>query len=134
MIDEDLLAQVEKEGHIQINPDEIIYPRRDDYYIFKGQGTFTTDSGLLRKKRITRGWDLCTQWKYSSTNWVELKDLKEYKPIYLTQYAVGITIYNEPKFIVGLPLCRIRVPILRRIQNKSNFKEHTGMVFGSPSM
>ena len=56
IIDENLLAQVDKEGHIKIILDKIIDHQRYDTDISKGQGTFTTDSGLLWKKGTTRVW------------------------------------------------------------------------------
>ena len=39
---------------------------------------------------MTRGWELCVQWKDGSTNWVSLKDVKNSFPIELADYAIDV--------------------------------------------
>ena len=77
LIAENLLSQVDEDGHRQMLFSKIIDHRVTQDAIPKSQGTFITPSGAIRKKRTTRGWELCVQWKGGSTEWVELEDLKE---------------------------------------------------------
>ena len=37
--------------------------------------------GRSSKRKTTKGWNLCVQWKYGTTTWERLSDLKEYHPI-----------------------------------------------------
>ena len=89
-----MFEQVDEEVHRQM----IIGHQRDENGIPKGQGYFTTLSGILRKKKDTRGWDICFQWKDVRTDWVDLKYLKESHPVDIVQYVVGSKIDYEPTF------------------------------------
>ena len=96
-IAETILAQVDEEGHRQMFIDEIVDHRVSPNAISKGQGTFRTSNGLARKKRTTRGWELCVQWKDRSTDWIALKDLKDSYPIELAEYAANNGLTEEPR-------------------------------------
>ena len=58
---------------------------------------------MKRKKRTTRGWEICVQWKDGSTNWIALKDLKDSYPVDLSNYAVTNKIQDEPAFAWWVP-------------------------------
>ena len=103
LIAENLLSQVDEDGHRQMLFSKIIDHRVTQDAIPKSQGTFITPSGAIRKKRTTRGWELCVQWKGGSTEWVELKDLKESYPVQLAEYAVQNGIQDEPAFAWWVP-------------------------------
>ena len=77
VIAENLLAQVDAEGHRQLLLDEIIDHRTTSSAISKSNGFTTSTNGQRRRKLTTRGWELCVIWKDGSTDWVALKDLKE---------------------------------------------------------
>ena len=81
VIAENLLSQVDQEGHRQLLLDEIVSHRRLEDTILKSEGTFISSSDATRKKQTTRGWELCVQWKDGSTNWISLKDIKNSFPI-----------------------------------------------------
>jgi len=99
IIAENLLAQVDEEGHRHMMLDEIIDHRKDEAVaIPKSDGFFTTPNGLQRRKRTTRGWEICVQWKDGSTDWIALKDLKDSYPVELAEYAVTAKIDDEPAF------------------------------------
>ena len=53
---------------------------------------------MKRKKRKTQGQEICVQWKYGSTNWIALKDLKDSYPVDLADYAVTNNTEYEPEF------------------------------------
>eukprot|EP00980_Cylindrotheca_fusiformis_P025867 scaffold14744_cov71-Cylindrotheca_fusiformis.AAC.1 len=83
--------------------DEICDHRRTKDAIPKEQGTFLTPRGLTRKKRTTRGWEVCVQWKDGSTDWIALKDLKDSYPVELAEYAVNNKLHEEPAFAWWVP-------------------------------
>ena len=98
IIAENLLSQVDEEGNRQMMIDEIIDHRVDATAIPITNGSYTTKNGLTRKKRTTRGWELCVQWKDGSTDWVQLKDMKESFPIEVAEYSKLANISEEPAF------------------------------------
>ena len=69
-IAENILSQVDEEGHQQMMLDEIIDHRTHRNPVPKSQGTFKTKTSTLRKRKTTVGWELLVQWKDGTTNWV----------------------------------------------------------------
>jgi hypothetical protein len=43
----------------------------------QSQETYENAYGVKRKKATTRGWQILVEWRDGSTDWIELKDLKE---------------------------------------------------------
>ena len=103
MIAENLLLQVDQEGHRQLLIDEIIDHRRLTDAIPKEHGTYLTSSGARRKKQTTRGWELCIQWRDGSSNWVALKDIMNSFPIEAAEYTVNNQLQDEPAFSWWVP-------------------------------
>ncbi len=59
--------------------------------------------GKTYLKHSTIGWQLCCQWKDSSTSWENLADIKECHPIETTKYAKILGIDHEPAFNWWVP-------------------------------
>ncbi len=83
IITENLIAQVDDEGHQQMMLEEVIDHRTTQEAIPKGKGTYVNWYGVKRQKQATRGWELLTLWKDGSTDWVALKDFKDSCPVRL---------------------------------------------------
>lgn len=117
-IAENLLAQVDEEGHRQLLLDEIIDHRSNDTAIKREDG-FIERKGQKYRKLTTRGWELCVQWKDGSTNWIALKDLKDSYPVELATYARDNKLVEEPAFAWWVPytLKKSKV-ILSKIKSK----------------
>ena len=98
IIAENLLSQVDEEGHQQMLFDEIIDHRRSSKAIGKEEGFYLNPSGIRSRIRTTKGWQVCIQWKDGSTDWVELKDFKASYPVELAEYALTQQIDDEPAF------------------------------------
>ena len=98
IIAENLFMQVDDEGRRQLMLEEIIDHRVDSTALPIKDSHYFTKNGLKRKKRTTRGWELCVAWKDGSTDWVKLKDLKESFPIKIAEYAIRVNIAHEPAF------------------------------------
>ena len=125
IIAENLLAQVDEEGHRQMMIDEIIDHRSDDTAVKKEHGYFTTTSGQQRRKWTTKGWELCVLWKGGSTDWVSLKDLKHGYPVQLAEYAVTCGIEKEPAFAWWVPYTlKKRERIISKLKAKYHQKSH----------
>ena len=48
--------------------------------------------------RSTAGWQVCVLWKYGSTSWGKLSDLKELHSLETAEYAVSQSLEREPAF------------------------------------
>ena len=97
IIAENLLAQVDEEGHRQLLLDEIIDHSVNDEAITM-ENAYYTVGNTKRLKRTTKGWDIYVQWKDGSTDWIALKDLKDSYPVELTDYAINNGIHQQPAF------------------------------------
>ena len=82
---ENLIAQVDQEGHRQRMLSEISDHRSNDRAIKIEDGTFTTSRGLKKIRRTTTGWELYVKWKDGGGNWIELKDLNHTYPVELAE-------------------------------------------------
>ena len=62
----------------------------------KKSDQFTRSRNGNRVPNMTAcGWKLLVEWKYGSSDWIELKDLKVSNPIELEKYAVGNNIDDD---------------------------------------
>jgi hypothetical protein len=89
IIAENILSQIDDEGRRQMMLSEIIDHRVSSDAIPQSQGTYENSYGVKRRKITTRGWQILVEWKDGSTDWVELKDLKESYPLELAMYAMN---------------------------------------------
>jgi hypothetical protein len=126
IIAENLIAQVDEEGHRQMMLDEIIDHRVTEEAITKGKGTYVNQYGVSRRKQTTRGWELLIQWKDGSTDWVALKDFKESYPVELALYATDRDIQDEPAFAWWVPfVLKKQKRILQKVKTKSKYWART---------
>ena len=102
-IADNLLSQVDDEGHKQLLLSKIIDHQKYEDAISQEDGTFTTFSGQKRKRTTTKGWELCVEWKDGSHTLVPLKDLKNSNPVELAQYASNNNLQDEPAFAWWVP-------------------------------
>ena len=58
----------------------------------------TTSSRTQLRVPTTKGWEVNPKWKYGSTTWNKLKDIKDLYPVQLAEYAVEDRISEEPAF------------------------------------
>ena len=119
VIAENVMANVDEEGHRQMLIDSIIDHRTTSDAIPKSQGTYTTLNGLKRKKRTTRGWEFCIKWKGGSSDWVSLKDLKDSYPVQLAEYCQMKKIDDEPAMAWWTPhVLKKRDRIIKKVKGK----------------
>jgi hypothetical protein len=63
----------------------------------------TTRTGTRRLRETTVGWSFLIQWGDESTQWVDLKVLKESNPVQGGEYVISRGIQNEPAFAWWVP-------------------------------
>ena len=97
-IAENMLAQVDDQGHRQLLLDEIVDHRFDSDAISKEDAIIMQKNGVPKRAKTTKGYQLFVQWKDGSGNWVSLKDLKDSYPVQLAEYAVQAKIHDMPTF------------------------------------
>ena len=119
IIAENLLAQVDEEGHRQLLMEEIIDHRKNEHAIDKKNALYTTKQGTKKRRITTIGWEVCVQWKDGSSNWIALKDMKNSYPVELAEYAVMNKIEDEPAFAWWVPYTfKKRERILKKVKSK----------------
>ena len=58
----------------------------------------TTVQGRPAICKTISGWQICCQWKGSSTSWEKLSELKEFHPVQTTEFAVVQGMGHKPAF------------------------------------
>ena len=90
-----------KPQHILL--DEIVNRRHDNSAIKLANQKVVRANGRTYLRRGTIGWQLCCQWKYGSSSWANLSDLKESHPIEVAEYAKILCIGHELAFNWWVP-------------------------------
>jgi hypothetical protein len=98
VIAENIFAQCDDEGRRHAVLKEITDHKKDNTAVDIARGFVSTKKGARIPKTTTRGWKLLCQWKDGSSDWIDLKYLKDSNPIELAEYAVANRIQEEPAF------------------------------------
>ncbi len=61
----------------------------------KGDNVITIESGQQCLKHTIVGWELLVEWRDGSSGWIPLKDVKEFNPIEVAEYAINNEIHDE---------------------------------------
>ena len=77
---------------------EIVYHSKDGSEILKNDSFVHTSNGNKRCREIKKGWEIGIQWKNVSSNWNQIKDVKESYPVQLAEYGTENKILVEPEF------------------------------------
>ena len=65
----------------------------------------TSIQGRPVTHKTTADWQICCQWKDSSTSWEKLSNLKESHPVYIAEFAVVQEIDRKPTFNWWVSTC-----------------------------
>ena len=98
IIAENIMSQVDSEGHHYQVLTEVTYHKKDDIAIAKVDGFIKSSSGNLHGKRTTHRWKILVEQKEGSVDWVPLKYLKYSNQVELAKYAVANEISDETDF------------------------------------
>jgi hypothetical protein len=100
VIAENLYATVDDDGFETLLFHEIVDHRVDRAESLDSNDAWITSfNGNKSRRRTTKGWQLCVEWRDGSTSWIPLKDLKASNPLQVAEYAVAHNIANEPAFV-----------------------------------
>ena len=101
IIAECMYAQCDIEGNRYRLMDHIVDHRndhrRDNNAVCKDKQDVTLNGKGYRKK-ATRGWQLCIEWKDKSATWESLCDMKKSYPVKVAEYAEAVGISDKPAF------------------------------------
>jgi hypothetical protein len=103
LIAEAMYAQCEPNRNQYVLLDSIIDHRQLDAAMRPSDQKVVQPDGRTHLKRSTIGWQVCCQWKDSSTSWENLADLKESHSIETAEYVVTKRIDHEPAFNWWVP-------------------------------
>ena len=103
IIDYNLLSHVvfDVKEHIIVN-----------YYIKQrvGPDSLTTtnthyekSNGFKVYNEATHICEVCVQWRYRSTYWVVMKDIKDSHPVEFSKYDISVDIQQDPEITGGCP-------------------------------
>ena len=102
-IAENLLTQVDPDGHRQLQFHSIIGHRSGTTAVRAEDAFITTSRGTRRRRHTTSGWDIQIRWHDGSTTWNKLKDVKDSFPLDLADYAIDHRIDMLPAFQWWVP-------------------------------
>ena len=104
IIAENILAQVDDDGHKHLVMKEIIDHRSDPKVALPiSESHYVNNKGTRVNRRTTKGWELCVEWRDGSTDWIALKDLKQSYPVELARYATINNLDKQPAFAWWVP-------------------------------
>lgn len=87
-----------EEVHRHLLLQEISNHRNISEYVSTQESTFEY-KGKRHQIQTNKGWEFYVTWKDGSTNWISLKELKEYSPMELARYVDEQRQIGEAAFI-----------------------------------
>jgi hypothetical protein len=102
MIAENMYAQCDIEGR-KYNIMEGIIDHRTDGHAVAHADMYIKHGRNKKVRKTTKGWHLCVEWKYGTTSWERLVDLKESNPVEVAEYAATKSLLDTPAFIWWAP-------------------------------
>ncbi len=98
VIADNIYSRCDDEGRRHAVLQEITDHKKDRTAVDMPNGYTTTRKGRRNPKTTTKGWKLLCQWHDGSSDWIDLKHVKDSNPIQLAEYAVANRIQEEPAF------------------------------------
>ena len=86
------------EGNWHILFQEIVEHRYNGTKVKYQDAFITTHTETKRRRETTKGVEVLAQWKYGSTIWATLKDMKNSHPVQMAEYALHCRIAGDPEF------------------------------------
>jgi hypothetical protein len=102
VIAENMYAQCDIECR-QYNLMEGIIDHRTDGHAVAPAEMYIKHGSNKKVMKTTKSWHLYFEWKYGTTSWDRLTDLKESNPVEIAEYAATKILLNTPAFIWWAP-------------------------------
>ena len=92
----------------------------------KQQDAFiTTKTGTRCQRETTQGWEILVQWNDGRSTWIAMKNMKDYYPVQLAEYAVTCKLSQEPAFVWWVPyVLKKRNRIIAKVKSKYWLRTH----------
>jgi hypothetical protein len=98
VIAENMYAQCDIEGS-QFSLMEGIIEHKTDGHAVAPADMYIKNGSNKKVRKTTKGWHLCVDWKYGTTSWESLEDLRESNPVEVDEYAADKSLLNSPAFV-----------------------------------
>jgi hypothetical protein len=102
VITENMYAQCNIEGR-QYNLMEGIVDHKKDGNAVEPAAIYIKHGRNTQVRKTTKGWHLCVEWKYGTTSWECLADLKESNPVEVAEYEFAKRLIEAPTFVCWAP-------------------------------
>jgi hypothetical protein len=102
LIAENMYAQCDIEGR-QYNLMEGIVVHKTDGHALESADMYIKHGSNNKVRKTTKGCNLCVEWKYGTTSWDRLVDLKESNPVEFSEYAAAKILLDTPDFMWWAP-------------------------------
>jgi len=103
LIAENIYSQNDTDGKRHLIFKEIIDHQHDSSALPPEDGFAVGYNGNRHRKKTTKCWDICVEWRDGSTSWLPLKDVKDANPLKLAEYARSNGIAEQPAFAWWVP-------------------------------
>ena len=125
VIAENILTQVDSDGHRSDIMEGIIGHKSDKSALTKETAFVTTSRGMRKLRQTTIGWKFMVQFRNQTTQWVSLKILKESNPVEVAEYVKAHNLEDEPAFAWWVPYTlkkrdRIIAMVNSRVRNRTH--------------
>jgi hypothetical protein len=102
VIAEKMYAQFEIEGR-QYNLMEGFIDHKKDGHAVEPADMHIKHGSNKKARKTTKGWHLCVEWKYGTTSWERLADLRERNHVEVAEYAATKSLIDTPSFVWWSP-------------------------------
>jgi hypothetical protein len=125
VIAENMYAQCDIEGR-KYNLMEGIIDHKTDGNAFDPAVIYIKHGSNKKKRKTTKGWYLCVEWKYGNTSWERLADIKESNPVEVAEYAAAKILLDAPGFVWWSPhVIKKRSRIISPVTKRHHKQTHT---------
>ena len=125
IIAQNVLEQVEDDGHYTVKLKQILDHRREGNAVSKEQKYVTMRNGQQKLRQSTVGWKFLCEYSDGKKQWIMLKDLKESNPVDVAEYVAARKIEDEVAFAWWVPYTlRKKSAIIAAVKGRAKRKTH----------
>jgi hypothetical protein len=124
VIAKNMYAQCDTEGN-QFNIMGCIIDHKKDGHALERADMHIKHGSDKQVSKKTKGWHLCIEWKYGTTSWERLADLKERNHVEVDEYAVGNNLEDAPATVWWVPhVLKKRSRIIAAVTKRYHKRTH----------
>jgi hypothetical protein len=96
-----------------------------DGHAVEPEDMYINDGSNKQVRKTTKGWYLCVEWKYGTTRWESLADLKESNPVEVDEDGATKSLIDSPDFVWWVPhdlnkRSRISIAVTKRYHKRTH--------------